>query len=170
MKILVAGVGSTLRRDDQFGVRVAHVLMASDLPPGVTVVETGTGGIHLVQEMLAGFDALVICDAVDRGRPPGTVMVIEPEIEDADSMTPLERFDYLADMHYTKPGKALMLAKSLNILPERVVLVGCQPSDAEGLGTGMSEPVTRAVEAAVGEVRRIVDELLSEARERAADG
>lgn len=170
MRILVAGVGSTLRRDDAFGVRAAHRLMQLTLPPEVKVIETGTGGIHLVQEMMPGFDALIILDAVDKGREPGTVMVIAPDIEDADAMSPLERFDYLADMHYTKPGKALMLARSLKILPERVLLVGCQPVDAEGLGTALSEPVAAAVEHGVAEVQRIIEELLEEDARRKGPG
>src|SRR6267378_42077 len=58
MQILVAGVGNLLRGDDGFGVEVAKALMCRSLPPGVRVVETGIGGIHLVQEMLTPYDAL----------------------------------------------------------------------------------------------------------------
>ena len=52
-KVLVAGVGNKLRADDAFGVEVANRLMAMDLPEGVKVVETGIGGIALVQELQA---------------------------------------------------------------------------------------------------------------------
>ncbi len=71
MKILVAGVGNLLQGDDGFGVEVAHRLQARKLPPEVTVCETGMGGIHLVQEISAGYDVLIVVDAVDRERPPG---------------------------------------------------------------------------------------------------
>ena len=157
MRILVAGVGSILQGDDGFGVEVAHRLQKMDLPSEVTVVETGTGGIHLVQEMLAGFDALIIIDAVDHGRPPGTVLVIEPEIMSAHDIPGMQKYDFLADMHYTKPAKALMLAKTLKILPAHVLLVGCQPLHMDRLETALSEPVTAAVETAVGEIQRIVE-------------
>ena len=69
--------GGVLHGDDGFGVEVARRLGARLLPPAVTVAETGIGGIHLVHELMAGYEALVVVDAVDRGRPPGTVMVIE---------------------------------------------------------------------------------------------
>ncbi len=94
-----------------------------------------------MQEILGGYDALIMVDAVDRGRPPGTVMVIEPEIDSSEGMTNMERFDYLADMHYTKPSKALMLAHALKILPAKTVLVGCQPLVMDRLESELSPPV-----------------------------
>lgn len=156
----MAGVGNVLRGDDGFGVEVAHRLQAMTLPPQVKVVETGIGGIHLVQEILAGWDALIMLDAVDYGRPPGTVMVIVPEVEDVHAMPDMQRYDYLADMHYTRPEKALQLAKALNVLPGRTLMVGCQPDDAEVYERRLSEPVARGVEIAVEEVQRLIRELL----------
>ena len=170
MRILVAGVGSVLRGDDGFGVEVAQRLQKMDLPPEVTVVETGTGGIHLVQEIMAKYDALIVLDAVDRGRPPGTLMMIEPEIENVEDMPGLEKYDYLADMHYTKPAKALMLAKALKILPRQVLLVGCQPQEVERFEKGLSAPVAAAVEVAVSEVRDMIAGILAEERDRSVSG
>jgi hydrogenase maturation protease len=160
MRILVAGVGNLLQGDDGFGVEVAHRLQSLTLPPEVKVVETGTGGIHLVQEILGGFDALIMVDAVDRGRPPGTVMVIEPEIDSSNEMTMMERFDYLADMHYTKPSKALMLARELKILPPRTFLVGCQPLVMDQLIQELSPEVAGAVDVAIDEILSLIDGLV----------
>ncbi len=160
MRILVAGVGNVLRSDDAFGVEVAHRLEEmEDLPPGVRVVETGIGGIALVQELQDGFDALIVADAVDRGRPAGTVMLIEPDVIDVHALSWGERHDLLADMHLATPERALMLARALGVLPPRVLVVGCQPEDAEAVGQGLSEPVAAAVELAISEVLRHVGEL-----------
>lgn len=152
MKILVAGVGNVLRGDDAFGVETARRLAELELPPGVKVVETGIGGVALVQELQDGWDALILLDAVDRNREPGTVMVIEPEVVDVDALTWEERHDLLADMHMATPDRALMLARALGVLPPTLLLVGCQPEDAEHLCTEMSPPVTAAVPVAAGEV------------------
>lgn len=162
MLILVAGVGNLLRGDDGFGVEVARALMSRSLPPGVRVVETGIGGIHLVQEMLTPADALLVIDAVDLGHPPGKVLVVKPEVIDVHALAPMERFDALADMHYTKPARAFMLAKALGVLPERFLMVGCQPVDADRLGEGLSPQVAAAVPVAVAEVERIVAQWLAE--------
>lgn len=163
MKVLLAGVGQILRGDDGFGVEVANRLAQLDLGPDVCVIETGTGGIRLVQALMDPYDALIVIDAVDHGREPGTVMVIEPEVGDVDDMAELERWDFLADMHYTKPESAFMLAKALDVLPERFLLVGCQPLQTEELEVGLSRAVAAAVDVAVGEVRRLIDEFHREA-------
>ena len=161
MRILIAGVGNVLKADDAFGVEVARRLEAMELPAGVRVVETGIGGIALVQELQEGWDALVVADAVDRGRDPGTVMLIEPDVIDVHALSWGERSDLLADAHLATPERVFMLSKALGVLPERLLMVGCQPLDADAIGTEMSEPVQAAVGIAVAEILRHVDELLS---------
>lgn len=163
MKILVAGVGNVLRADDAFGVEVARRLEATELPDGVKVVETGIGGIALVQELQEGYDALVVVDAVDRGRPAGQLMLIEPDVVDVNALTWSEKHDLLADMHLATPERAMMLARALGVLPPKLLMVGCQPLDPESIGTAMSEPVRAAVDLAVAEIVRHVNELVATA-------
>ena len=153
MRLLVAGMGNVLRRDDGFGVYVAERLQAEGAPPGARVVEIGIGGIHLVHELLERPDALIVIDALDLGREPGTVIVVRPEVRE-----PRGRDD-LADMHYATPERALMLAQALEVLPAQAWIVGCQPEDADGLGQGLTETVARAVEPAAAEVRRLAGTL-----------
>jgi hydrogenase maturation protease len=159
VRIVVAGVGNVLHGDDGFGVAVADRLLADGVPAAVRVVDVGIGGIHLVHELMEAADALVVVDAVDVGRPPGTVVVLEPEVRDVKAMSLLERHDELADMHYATPDRALMLARALDVLPGHVWIVGCQPEDAERLGEGLSPAVAAGVDAAAREVRRLVAEL-----------
>ena len=145
-RILVAGVGNILRRDDGFGPVVVSRL--GPLPEGVDVVETGIGGIALVQELLAGYEGLVIVDAVDQGADPGTVFVIEPEIGEPE---------HVPDIHLANPQRVLSMAKGLGILPARVVIIGCQPAEVDELGIGLSPVVERAVEVAAQRIRETVD-------------
>ena len=159
MRILIAGVGNVLKADDAFGVEVAHRLEAMELPDGVRVVETGIGGIALVQELQEGWDAMIVADAVDRGRAPGTVMLIEPDVIDVHALSWGERSDLLSDAHLATPERVFMLAKALNVLPERLLMVGCQPLDVEAIGVEMSAPVKAAVEVAIAEILRHVEEL-----------
>jgi len=157
-RALVAGVGNVLRGDDGFGVAVAERLARSSLPDGVTVVETGIAGIALVQELQRGWDALVVVDAVDRGRPPGTVMIIEPEVIDVGNLSWDERNDLIADMHLATPDRVLLLARALGALPVWVRIVGCQPNDAQSVHEGLSAEVRTAVGIACAEVLRLLDE------------
>jgi len=140
-RIIVACVGNVLRLDDGFGFAVATRL--GPLPPGVELVESGIGGIALLQELLRGCDGLVIVDAVDRGAEPGTLFLIEPEVSGPSGVP---------DMHLANPDQVLSLARGMGCLPPRVLLVGCQPRDVEGLGHGLSPPVARAVGPAVERV------------------
>lgn len=156
---MVAGVGNVLRGDDGFGVRAADAFGATDPPESVRVVEVGIGGIHLVQELMGGVDALIVFDAIEMGRPPGSVVVVEPDVEDVASLPLFERHDALADMHYATPERALMLARAVGILPRRIWVVGCEPLDAHELGEGLSPPVARAVGVAVEEARRLLRSL-----------
>ena len=149
-----------LHGDDGFGVETARRLLQRPQPEGVDVIETGIGGIALVQELQSGYDALVVIDAVDRGRPAGTVLVIDPDVIDVTAMTPMQRHDMLADMHLATPERALMVAKALGVLPERRFLVGCQPLELEVLRIGLSDVVAAAVDVAVAEVERCVADLL----------
>ena len=87
-------------------------------PQGAEVVETGTGGIALLQELMAGCDGLVLIDAVDRGAAPGTVFVLEPEVSPGV---------HVPDVHLANPDRVLSMAKTMGFLPDRVRIIGCQP-------------------------------------------
>ena len=160
-RVLVVGVGNVLHGDDGFGVEVVRRLGDQRLPPGVAVAETGIGGIHLVHELMAGYDGLVVVDAVDRDRAPGTVMVIDAEVIDVGGLPVDERHDLLADMHLATPERALMVAKAAGVLPERTIIVGCQPAEVDTLGIGLTSVVNDAVDRAVAEVERCVRELIT---------
>lgn len=147
MKILVAGFGNILRGDDGFGMMVSRTLIArGDGPPDVKIIEVGISGITLVQELLDGYDGVIILDAVDREGEPGTLYFFEPQVGDLDPSQRLELYECMADIHQTDPSKALLLAKALGVLPRKVLMIGCQPQCCDELGAGLSEPVQRAVE------------------------
>jgi len=145
VRVVVAAVGNVLRRDDGFGAAVAARLQG--LPEAVDVVETGIGGVALLQELMAGCDGLVLVDAVDRGAAPGTVFVLEPEVGEAE---------HVADVHLVNPERVLMLAKALDCLPERVVIVGCQPAEVDELDETLSPEVECAVAVAAAKVEETV--------------
>lgn len=161
MRILVAGVGNILQGDDGFGIEVIRVLTTRSHPEGVHLTETGIGGIALVQDLMLGYDACIIIDAVDRKRPPGTVMVIEPDVIDVHELRPEQRHDLLADMHLATPSRALMVARALGVLPVKSWIVGCQPEEIETLYIGLSATVQAAVPIAVAEVERCIADLLA---------
>ncbi|HWH30827.1 MAG TPA: hydrogenase maturation protease [Mycobacteriales bacterium] len=158
MSAIVACFGNVLRGDDGVGPAVAEALRAEPLPPGVRVLEVGIGGIHLVQELMDGVDVLLVVDAVDLGRPAGSVVVQRPDVLDVSTLPVDRRRDELADMHLATPSRALMVALGLGVLPATTLLVGVQSTDTEQPRQGLSPAARRAVPAAVAEVRRLLAE------------
>src|SRR5262249_15777807 len=77
MKVLVAGVGGLFVGDDAFGVEVVQQLLRSQVPVDARVVDAGIRGVHLAYELLEGYDALVLVDAMAHGELPGTVSIFE---------------------------------------------------------------------------------------------
>ncbi len=124
MRAVVACFGNVLRADDGVGPAVAAALVAQPLPDGVRVLEVGIGGIHLVQELMDGADLLLVVDAVDLGRPEGTVLVQRPDVLDVSTLSVDRRRDELADMHLATPARALMVALGLGLLPAATFVVG----------------------------------------------
>lgn len=162
-RVLVVGVGNVLRGDDMFGVEVARLLLERELPPSVRVVETGIAGISLVQELLTGYDALLIIDAVERRRPPGTLVLLEPQVRDPAEMTEADRREFSADLHQADPSRGLMLAKALGCLPPQVLILGCEVGDCEELLVDLTPAVRDALPAAVDIVLETVRGWLGDA-------
>ncbi len=121
--VLIAGIGNELRQDDAFGMEFVKQYANERIPEWVKIMEVGIGGIHLVQELHSGYDILIMVDAVDWGNKRGTSAFHKVEsISDITEMPVFEKRTFLADMHYTNPTRALMLAISLNVLPEKVFI------------------------------------------------
>lgn len=152
--LLVIGVGNVLLRDDGVGVRVAgelHRLASAGriaLPPGTRIVDGGTLGLELLP-LIEDSRALLMVDAVDLGRTPGTVEVIHREALHgalAGHLSP----------HQVGIGDLLAAARLIGTLPEAVVLVGVQPGEvATGLelSGAVDAAVPTAVRACVRELR-----------------
>lgn len=163
MKILVAGVGNVLRGDDGFGVAVAQALFENNtFGSEVTVFEAGIAGIALVQELMSGYEVLIIVDTVHRGGGPGTVYLLEPEVPKIEETFSNELHQSLADAHYSDPSKVLILAKALDVLPPKVFLIGCEPTGYDELGADLSPPVQRAVQVALEKIESLIADFSSQ--------
>jgi hydrogenase maturation protease len=161
-RVLVAGIGNIFMGDDAFGVEVARRLTERELPAGVDVADFGIRGIDLMYALGEGYDAAVFVDAVPRGEPPGTLSVIEPRPGDGE---------VTLDAHGMDPVKVLSLARQVGSVPERVLIVGCEPAvrmtgDEEEIVGELSEPVRAAIGGAVELVQSVVAELLEEGGRR----
>jgi hydrogenase maturation protease len=149
-RTLVAGIGNIFLGDDGFGVEVAQRLAHESLPDGARAADFGIRTLHLAYELLdGGYDTTILVDATARGGTPGTVYLIEPEVDGGAPPSP-------ADGHSITPEALLATLKTLGGTPGRMLIVGCEPASLEE-GIGLSEPVA----AAVNEAAQLVRELLA---------
>lgn len=147
MRILIAAFGNVLRGDDGFGIAVMRRLEAAPSRPHVELIEVGTGGLQLAQQLLDGYDRLIVVDAMTRGDRPGTLYVERVEaVEPAGEV----------DLHLAVPARALAVAGALGALPAEVYLVGCEPAEVDELRMRLSP----AVDAAVDEALERIESLL----------
>jgi hydrogenase maturation protease len=156
--ILIAGIGNIFLGDDAFGVEVVERLSGVELPERVKVVDFGIRGFDLAYALLDGSDATILVDACPRGGKPGTVYVIEPDLNALD--TPGGEPGSV-DAHSMNPMNVIRLAKSMGGGLKRILLVGCEPQTLgpeEGL-MGLSEPVSRAVEEATKVIQSLVGKI-----------
>ncbi|MEO6132456.1 MAG: hydrogenase maturation protease [Saprospiraceae bacterium] len=145
-KILIAGVGNELRQDDAFGVLLAKKLQdEAGFPDYVRVMEIGSAGIHLVQQLFDKYDVLVLLDVVSWGGEAGTVYFKDIDVRDIRQLPPEEKNEFMADMHYINPLKALMLAKALDVFPTKVFFLGCESAEHEEIGFELSPAVSKAI-------------------------
>lgn len=149
-RMLVAGVGNIFFGDDGFGVEVVKRLAAGPLPEWVRVRDFGIRGIHLAYDLLDGaYETVVLVDAAPRGGRPGTLYLIEPDVEALEA-------DTAADAHGMHPAAVFAMLKSLGGTPGRVLIVGCEPQAAAEENMGLSPPVEDAVDEAVRMVRELI--------------
>jgi hydrogenase maturation protease len=142
-KTLIGGFGNELLGDDGFGVEVVRRLAASSFPAHIHSLDVGIAGLHFVLELMQGFDAVIVVDAVKRGQPPGTLYVFTPSEAHGNLLC-----QELIDPHVAEPTQALKLARVLGLLPEDVTVVGCEPASCQ-LGMPLTVCVKAAVDQAV---------------------
>src|SRR3954453_6711754 len=139
-RVLVAGIGNVFLADDGWGVALAERLAEPVLPEGVAVVDYGIRGMDLAYALGEGWDAVVLLDATPRGEPPGTVYLIEAEVDEGA---------LAVETHGMDPVKVLAMARALGAEPPRTYVVGCEPlvrmsgDEDEGVG-GLSGPARAA--------------------------
>ncbi len=152
-RILVAGVGNIFLGDDGFGPEVARRLAGHPLPQQVRVVDYGIRGMHLAYDLLDGYDALVLVDALPGRGQPGDVSVLEVGPDDLGNSE--------FDAHGMGPVAMLASLGALGGELPRTLVVGCQALDV-GAGIGLTPVVEAAVDVAVSTVHRLLDDLLTD--------
>ena len=137
-RIVVMGLGNTLNCDEGLGVQALKELDAQlqSRPPDLELLDGGVLGLNLLM-IVEECSHLLILDAVDADKAPGTVIELTKE------EIPLYAGVRLSQ-HQTTFQEVLGLAKMRDHLPEHLHLIGIQPQNLE-IGMEISAVVEQAI-------------------------
>ena len=117
MKTIVLGIGNPLLGDDGVGVHVARQLRTRISHPLITIDESYTGGMNLL-DLIRGYDRAILIDTVHKKE---------------QSIGTIDRYD-LSDLptthscnpHDTSLSEAIMLARNLGDkdIPNEIIIYG----------------------------------------------
>jgi hydrogenase maturation protease len=141
-RILICGVGNKLKRDDGLGPFVIEQLENQPMPAGVDLADYGISGFKCALK-LEGYNKVVFVDAISLpGYEPGRLHRLK--ISKEKLMRSPKLSDFSVSMHETDLERIMATAAVLNIYPDEVIIIGCEPSDT-AVGLGLTKSVADAV-------------------------
>lgn len=152
--ILVVGVGTELRGDDEAGLLVIRRLKALGLPDEVRCVECTNDGLDLI-DAWRGCDAVILVDAVSAGLAPGTIVSVDVTEQSA----PLSMID--STTHHLGLAHTIELARALNSLPPVLLVYGIQGEQfqhGQGLSPAVAGALDQIVNTIAGDLRQWSEE------------
>lgn len=133
---LILGIGNILLRDEGIGVRVIEAMRDLTLPEGVEILDGGTSGADLIDEV-ADRPRLIVVDAIKAAVEPAAIL----RFSDKDL---LERAEGPISLHEFGLVETLLAAKHLGCAPREVIIFGIQPNDISS-GLELSSEVAAIV-------------------------
>jgi hydrogenase maturation protease len=156
-RITVLGIGNILNSDEGVGVHAVRAMQVeAHRAPDVAFLDGGTLGLNLLS-LVEGASHLLILDAVDADRPPGTL------VELAKEEIPLFGGVRMSQ-HQLTFQEVLGLALIRDKLPGQLYLIGVQPASLD-IGTELSPQVAAVLPRVVERAWDIVGEWNGQASE-----
>jgi hydrogenase maturation protease len=151
--LLILGIGNLLMGDEGVGVHAVRALEREPLPPGVSLLDGGTGGFHLL-ELFDQHRHMILIDATLDDAEPGTVRVLHPKFA-TDFPRSLSAHDIgLRDL--------VESATLLGPLPT-IDLVTISIAKVQPMSIEMTPEVERAIPLVLRTVRALVQDRLASA-------
>lgn len=144
MEVTLIGLGNLLMRDEGVGVQAVRIVEERyEIPPGVEIVDGGTSGLDLLP-YIEGRDRVLFVDALNFGREPGFIDVLENREIPA-------LFAAKESLHHLGLMDVLATAQLLDVMPRDICLIGIQPLSLE-IGLELSELLQARMELLVARI------------------
>lgn len=138
-RILICGLGNTLKRDDGLGPCIIAELEKRALPDDVNLIDFGTSGFKCSLG-IGDYDKVVFVDAIQTGKQPGQIYKINLSKQDLLNSPSLSSF--AVSLHESDLERILTTAALLDNYPHEVVIIGCEPEDTT-FGIGLSKKIEK---------------------------
>jgi hydrogenase maturation protease len=145
-KALMLGIGNYLMGDEGVGVYIAQKMTQESLPPGVEVLDGGTGGFHLMGHM-EQYPLVVMVDATLDGRAAGSVRQIRPRFS--------SDFPRAMSTHDVGLRDVVEAMSIRGTLPE-IVLFVISVEEVQPMYIGLSPAVKEAADEVIEEIRQLL--------------
>jgi len=144
VNIAALGIGNPLLSDEGIGIHVINKLSKEyEFPKSVRLIDGGTMGLDLLP-FLEGNDKVLIIDAVDFHKEPGTINIIEGD--------EIPKFlSSKLSVHQIGLPDMLFAARLMDIIPSEMCLIGIQPKSTEP-GLELSEEIKNRFDALLEKV------------------
>lgn len=150
-RVTIAGIGNILMGDDGIGPYVARILEATYDFEDAKAADLGTPVMDF-PDHLDGSDTVLIVDAVENGKQPGTITVYDKS-DLVRNGVPVR-----TDPHSPALSEMLLRAEFTGVGPTNAVLVGITAKACDYY-TPISNEVKAAVPGAIEEVLRQAEKL-----------
>jgi hydrogenase maturation protease len=144
-EVHIVGTGNPIKRDDALGIEVVSKLrrlLGPEPLPGMRIHPPTLSPERLLVRLSSGEGRIVVFDAIEAGRPPGTFVCAK--LEDT-------KFGYFATHNIP-----LRILPSISKLDGRVRVIGIQPDELD-VGEGLSFEVNASCEKLIAAVVSMVE-------------
>jgi hydrogenase maturation protease len=153
-RIVIAGVGNLVLRDDGVGVHAVRALQENPIP-GVELVDIGTAILHGLP-LIETAERVLVIDAVKGGQPAGTIYLFDATGEgEMPSMVSVHSMGLREAMRILSPQAA----------HPAITVLGVEPA-ALGYGLDLSEQVQKAMPQVLRLARQTVQKWMDGIREQ----
>lgn len=147
-RALVVCIGNDLVGDDAAGCEVYNALCRESLPPHISLLRLGVGGIEILEYLKGMYHTLVVVDAVRFGSEPGTLHrstlgSLPPTHHGAVSVHGLGIRELI-------DAGTILYPESM---PENIVCIGIEGENFNDCGVPLSARVRTAIGGAVTLIR-----------------
>ncbi|MBN1366657.1 MAG: hydrogenase maturation protease [Dehalococcoidales bacterium] len=147
MNTLILGLGNPILSDDSIGIKIACELQDIINDKGVTIIESSSSGLNLLQ-LLLDYDRAVIIDAIQtKEGKAGYIYHLKPD--------ELKASEHITHCHSASLVDIVQLGKQLGLnLPQQIDIFAIEAADVSTFSEALTPEVADAIPVCLSMIAR----------------